>query len=685
MDFPKAVADGDGGNAAVQIKDKNDFKGTAKIEVNGVGSGAKIAVWSDDNGQDDLKWYSVSGSRGVINFDIKNHKKSTGTYNVHVYNATSTKILCNTTFRVSRDTSAKLTISSVDGRQDLYRVQLAFADVPEEVSSVQFPVWSKGDQSDIRWITAQKKSSGVWVADVNVTDYSAGTVYQVHAYATLTNGEQVLVGNSSFKVKGLSAELEIQNYNSENGTFDAVVKNIVAPAGIQEVQVPIWSKGDQSDIVWYRAVKQSDGTYKVAVDIANHHNNAGTYNIHTYVLGNNGKPTMVGQVTQKVENTKTEITAKDKNGKESNYVLTAKMVGKSDYVSFAVWSDVNGQDDLIWYDSKKAGSTWCKEIAIDKHKTAGIYNVHVYTMVGKKQQFIGNTTFEVSTPSGKLQIENYNQQGSLDVILKDVTSKSGVDAVQIPVWSKVNQSDIVWYEAERQSDGTYKTVVKTKNHSQNTTYNIHAYVTAKNGVMQFVDGVDKVVKRREAKVVLKDQGGKETQYSAVIENASVFGDVSGVKFAVWSDVNGQDDLIWYQGTRKNSDTWNTEIEISSHKTAGIYNVHVYGMIDGVQKFIGESTFEISSPKATVEVKNYNEAKGTFDIIVKNISSKSGVDAVRVPVWSQANQSDIVWYSASRNRVMEPIRSKWNWQITRSTKELTTFMYILRRKMEFRHL
>ena len=56
---------GNNGNeqATVQIKNKNDFNGTAQIEVSGVGAGAQIAVWSDDNGQDDLKWYSVSGNR----------------------------------------------------------------------------------------------------------------------------------------------------------------------------------------------------------------------------------------------------------------------------------------------------------------------------------------------------------------------------------------------------------------------------------------------------------------------------------------------------------------------------------------------------------------------------------------------------------------------------------------------
>ncbi len=306
---------GDNGNeqATVQIKNKNDFNGTAQIEVSGVGAGAQIAVWSDDNGQDDLKWYSVSGNSGTVNFDIKNHKKSAGTYNVHVYNSSSTKILCNTTFRVSKDTSAKLKVSAVDGRQDLYRVKLSFADMPDEVSGVQFPVWSKGDQSDIRWITAQKTSSGVWEADVSISGYQIGDIYQVHAYASLTNGKQVFIGNSTFKVVGPSADVTIKNYSAENGTFDVVVENIVAPAGVKEVQVPVWSLRGQSDIVWYRAEKQSDGTYKVGVDIANHKNNTGTYNIHIYILGNDGSQTMVASTTQKVEASAVEITAKDRD------------------------------------------------------------------------------------------------------------------------------------------------------------------------------------------------------------------------------------------------------------------------------------------------------------------------------------------------------------------------------------
>ena len=264
--------------------------------------------------------------------------------------------------------------------------------------SVQFPVWNKADQSDLRWITAQKKSNGAWEADVSVTDYSAGAVYQVHAYANLTNGEQVLVGNSSFKVKGLSAELEIQNYNSENGTFDAVVKNIVAPTGIQEIKIPVWSTGNQSDIVWYTAHKQSNGTYKAAVDIANHHSNTGVYNVHVIFVDNNGVQTLVATTSQQVSETKDELTAEDKSGKETTYQLTLKnqKAAKATSVNFAVWSEQNDQDDLVWYEGKEnVFIHGVRRLSIENHKTAGEYLVHVYRMEMNSRLF-GQTTFKVS-------------------------------------------------------------------------------------------------------------------------------------------------------------------------------------------------------------------------------------------------------------------------------------------------
>ena len=49
-----------------------------------------------------------------------------------------------------------------------------------------------------------------------------------------------------------------------------IVKNISSKSGVQSVQVPVWSQPDQSDLIWYSAKKQSDGTYKVTVELSKH-------------------------------------------------------------------------------------------------------------------------------------------------------------------------------------------------------------------------------------------------------------------------------------------------------------------------------------------------------------------------------------------------------------------------------
>jgi hypothetical protein len=44
---------------------------------------------------------------------------------------------------------------------------------------------------------------------------------------------------------------------------------------------------------------------------------------------------------------------------------------------------------------------------------------------------------------------------------------------------------------------------------------------------------------------------------------------------VWSDVGGQDDLIWYAGVNQGGGTWRASINLASHPGIGTINVHIY--------------------------------------------------------------------------------------------------------------
>ena len=72
-------------------------------------------------------------------------------------------------------------------------------------------------------------------------------------------------------------------------------------------------------------------------------------------MDNNGVQTFVAMTSQQVSETKDELTAEDKSGKETTYQLTLKnqKAAKATSVNFAVWSERNDQDDLVWYEGKK--------------------------------------------------------------------------------------------------------------------------------------------------------------------------------------------------------------------------------------------------------------------------------------------------------------------------------------------
>ncbi|MFV0363878.1 MAG: GBS Bsp-like repeat-containing protein, partial [Suipraeoptans sp.] len=613
------------------------------------------AIWSETGGQSStIKWTGTTGSSGTISFKISDYKNNRGRYHIHVYNSTSTKLLTNTSFYVSTNTSATMSITSPNNDDKQFLVTMQFADMPTEVSAVQIPIWTTSNQSDIKWYTATNKGSGKWQFTLNVSDYKKVGTYTVHAYALLSNGSQKFLNSGSFSVSNVTGSVATSNYNQNAGTFDVTVSNISSKSGISVVQVPVWCKSDQSDIKWYTASKQTNGSYKVSVAIANHSYNLGTYTAHAYVTAGNGLFRNVGATTRSVTAPDITLTATG-NTAQTSYSLVAGnpgVVGTVKSVSFAVWGAASGQNDIRWYSgTKNSSGGYTANAAISNHKEAGTYNVHCYaTMSNGTLRFLKATTFTVTAATGSVSVSNYNKNaGTFVVTVSNLSAKSGVSTVQIPVWSKSNQSDIKWYTASKQTDGSYKTTVSIVNHSYNTgTYKAHVYVTAGNGVMNFVAGTTQAVTAPEVGLSVSDSSGTESRYALTASNVGLVGSVKGVSFAVWGAAGGQNDIKWYSGSLASSGNYTSTAVISNHKEVGTYNVHCYAtMSNGSMRFLKSTTFTVSSTTASISLGSYNETTGKMTITVSNISSKSGVSNVIIPVWSTSNQSNITWYTASK--------------------------------------
>ena len=470
----------------------------------------------------------------------------------------------------------------------------------------------------------------------------------------------------------IKGKITVQNKNPNTGTFDVIVSDVSAPYGVREVKVPTWSNvNGQDDIIWYTAAKQADGTYKVTVRAVDHKFSTGLYHIHLYYIQNNGKLVGVGGTTTELSlgRPQGKVTIANNNPDTGTFDVLISNVS-SPYgvreVKVPTWSSIGGQDDIIWYTAKKqANGTYKVTIkATDHKKSTGEYNIHVY-YIQENNQLVGvtgtTTTVSIAHPKGTLTITNNNPDaGTFDVIVSGVSSPDGVREVKLPTWSNVDgQDDIIWYTAKKQADGTYKTTVKVSDHKYSTgLYNVHLYYIQGNGKIVGVAGtqVNVSLARAKGNLTIQNNNPDTGTFDVIVSGVSSPYGVREVKLPTWSNVNGQDDIIWYTATRQTNGTYKALIKASDHKNStGLYYIHLYyvqnnGTLIGVGGTSTNVTISAENLKPTgkITIQNNNPKTGTFDVVVSNVSSPHGVREVKLPTWSSVNgQDDIIWYTAAK--------------------------------------
>ena len=194
-----------------------------------------------------------------------------------------------------------------------------------------------------------------------------------------------------------------------------------------------------------------------------------------------------------------------------------------------------------------------------------------------------------------------------------------VKHVYFAVWSARNgQDDIVWKQAQDESDyyvehfgyEAYFTVSKDFTPSDGVldgTYNAHCYAELQDGTMEFIAGTTFEVSGHDRTLAVKPKT-ENTDYEASLTGAKMK-DATKVYFAVWSAVNGQDDMHWLKADETDTG-YSADIKIADFNGSGDYNVHCYAqMADGSMKFLGSTTFTVEGKKALSMYRLYNPNSG----------------------------------------------------------------------------
>ena len=617
----KQTSDPTQGNLSGKISVVNNDTMTGRFDVlisdvkapNGVAS-VSVPIWSDVNGQDDLVWYvATKQNDGTYKVSVKasDHKNSTGKYNIHLYynqlngkqigvTATTTEVTIGKRPEELKP-SGKLSIENKNDQTGTFDAVIRNVVAPNGLKEVLVPTWSnKNGQDDLVWHKAIRQSDGSYRATIKASDHKNDSgKYSVHVHFIDANNHRSYVTETVTEIRQNkpSGTLTIENNNSETGTFDAVIRNVVAPNGLKEVLVPTWSnKNGQDDIVWHKAIRQSDGSYRATIKASDHKNDSGKYSVHVHFIDANNHRSYVTETVTEIQQNKPsgKLSIENKNDQTGTFDAVIRDVVAPNglrEILVPTWSEVNGQDDLIWHKAERQedGSYKATIKATDHRDSLGKYKLQViYVDNSGQSQLITEGSTEVTRKtSGTLSIENNNKDtGTFDVIIKDVYSPKGVRTVQVPIWSdKDGQDDIRWYEAARQANGDYKVSVKASDHKNSTgLYYVHLYYIQNDGSRVGVLASSTEVEFRNAntktRAFIKNVNVEAGTYMVEVDQAPQGRHIKNVRVAAWSQ-DHQENLYWYSTAPTGTQT-DVQVSAVNHKNlAGNYTTHVYvDYVDG---------------------------------------------------------------------------------------------------------
>ena len=677
-------------SGVISIVNNNPILGSFDVVIsnvkapNGVGT-VSVPIWSEINGQDDIIWYTADRQNNgtyTVNVKASAHKNSTGLYNVHLYyvqkdgqltgvGGTTTQVFIGKTPEQLKP-KASFAIENNNVNAGTFDAVITNISAPLGVKEVLVPSWSlENGQDDLIWHKATKQSDGSYRVTIKASEHKGNKGnYRADAYIVDNSNNRHYISEKVVSVDYArpSGVLTIENNNTATGTFDAVVRNIVAPTGLKEVLVPSWSlDGGQDDLIWHKATKQSDGSYRVTIKASEHKGNKGNYRADAYIVDNSNNRHYISEKVVSVDYARPSgvLTIENNNTATGTFdAVVRNIVAPTGLKEVLVpsWSLDGGQDDLIWHKAiRQADGSYRVTIKATDHKNStGKYRADAYIVDDSNKRFyLTEKVVEVTQtrPSASLVIENNNADlGTFDAVIRNIFAPNGVKEVLVPSWSLVNgQDDLVWHKASRQSDGSYRVTIKASDHKNSLgNYRADVYIVDNANQRHYVtETIVDVKHNKPVGTISVVNNNKDTgTFDVIISDVYSPKGVRTVQVPIWSEKDGQDDIRWYEATRQANGTYTVNVQATNHKNStGLYNIHLYYILnDGSQVGVGGTTttveFRNAKTKTQTYITNVNSEAGSFTVVVDQAPQGRQIKNIRVAVWSESNQGNLSWYNTA---------------------------------------
>lgn len=267
---------------------------------------------------------------------------------------------------------------------------------------------------------------------------------------------------------------------------------------------------------------------------------------------------------------------------------------KNDFSSSLLWKQAQ-------YNTKK--HRWFADFTPKELQRFGEIQVQVFRSMDQQRYFLTEKKFHITEPSLSSATINGKKakRGKFDVQLT-VEAPSGMDEMNVNIWSKPDKSDLHTYEPASQHNQSYTYEFNYKYHQYHVGhFQVEAVGMTSNGLslQQSIENPYTVeappleVEEYE----IKDISGNQSIF-LVSAKLSTEENVDSLRFPTWSEANGQDDLHWYKPKfNKKTSVWTQEIHVAKHRGGNKLLTEVYAEVKNKGRVkLHSSSFEV--PEST---------------------------------------------------------------------------------------
>ncbi|HEL2056847.1 TPA: GBS Bsp-like repeat-containing protein, partial [Streptococcus suis] len=281
--------------------------------------------------------------------------------------------------------------------------------------------------------------------------------------------------------------------------------------------------------------------------------------------------------------------------------------------------------------------TFISVVSLNAYITSQVVLANEVTTQSSEQETATTTSDSTTSQSSVQQSQAATETAS---VLKDVSNNSINDETSDT--SKGSEVQQVPQPSETSASSEKTTETSQANQAQTSVGTIQAVATsavstssvAVRANTDFRSAVNAQPAPEVTTLVTTDSNRIALQYTGQIPAGET------IKFAVWSDSKGQDDLVWYQADV----TGLAYLQLNRHKSYGLYHLHTYSFASGRgPKGLKNQTFNLDKPQPKVRIEQTSNTN--YRLTISEVGPT--ISHLKVPIWSGSNgQDDIKWYPAS---------------------------------------